>query len=53
MRQLTITLILPLILAAPALAQEVTFPTLTMPEPVTFCGPLQLCAPLVTQDVQQ
>ncbi|UWQ94900.1 hypothetical protein K3728_14545 [Rhodobacteraceae bacterium M385] len=53
MRRLTIALMFPLTLAAPALAQEVTFPTLTMPEPGTFCGPLQLCTPLVTQDVQQ
>ena len=33
-------------------AQGVAFPTLTFPEQGTFCGPLKLCTPLVTQDAR-
>lgn len=39
-------------LTAPLAAQSVTLPTLTFPTPGTFCGPLQLCTPHVTQDVR-
>ena len=31
-----------------ALAQNFTLPNVTFPEPGTFCGPAQLCAPDVT-----
>lgn len=40
-------------LSAPLAAQSVNLPTLTFPEPGTFCGPLQLCAPeVITQDAR-
>ena len=52
MRRLTITALTLMALTAPALAQDVTLPTLTFPQPGTFCGPLQLCEPLVTRDTQ-
>lgn len=52
MRRLILTALTMMTLAAPALAQGVTLPTLTFPQPGTFCGPLQLCEPLVTRDAQ-
>ena len=33
------------VLGASAHAQSMTFPTLDFPEPGTFCGPFQVCAP--------
>lgn len=53
MRRLFLAAVTTLVLVAPAMAQGVSFPTLTFPQPGTFCGPLQLCAPLTTRDVQE
>ena len=52
MRRLTLAALTTLALAAPAVAQDISFPVFTPPEPGTFCGPLQLCEPLVTRDVR-
>lgn len=50
MRRLTLTAATILALSGPGLAQDLNFPTFTPPQPGTFCGPLQLCEPLVTRD---
>lgn len=52
MRRLTLATATLIALAAPLAAQGVSFPTVTFPEPGTFCGPLQLCEPLVTRGAQ-
>lgn len=50
MRRVTTLVFITLALTASASAQDVLLPTLTFPQPGTFCGPLQLCTPDVTQD---
>lgn len=52
MRRLTLTAIILAALTTPTLAQDVSFPTLSFPQPGTFCGPLTLCEPLVTRDTR-
>lgn len=53
MRRIALTAATTLVLATPTPAQDVSFPTLTFPQPGTFCGPLQLCPPVTTRDVQE
>lgn len=50
MRRLTTAVLVTIALTSAASAQGVSFPTLTFPQPDTFCGPLQLCPPEPTQD---
>lgn len=52
MRRLTLTATILAALTTPTLAQDLSFPTVTFPQPGTFCGPLHLCEPLVTRDTQ-
>jgi hypothetical protein len=52
MRRLATVTVIIASLTGPALAQDITMPTITMPEPGTFCAPFQLCVPLVTRDVR-
>jgi hypothetical protein len=54
MRPLALAALIAFGFAAQAPAQSLTFPSVSFPEPGTFCGPLQLCTPdLVTQDVNR
>ncbi len=49
MRPLILAALAATALSAPLAAQNIAFPSLTFPEPGTFCGPLQLCSPEVTR----
>lgn len=50
MRLIALAALIVIGIAAQASAQSVSLPSVTFPEPGTFCGPLQLCQPdLVTQ----
>ncbi len=49
MRPTLLAALLLLGFAAQATAQSVSMPSVSFPEPGTFCGPFQLCQPEVTQ----
>ncbi|MBL4628313.1 MAG: hypothetical protein JKY00_09800 [Roseicyclus sp.] len=49
MRRLTLAAITLAALSAPLAAQGILLPSVTFPEPGTFCGPLQLCVPEATR----
>ncbi|MEJ6391276.1 hypothetical protein [Gymnodinialimonas ulvae] len=50
MRPIALAALIALGLAAQASGQSVNLPSISFPEPGTFCGPMQLCQPdLVTQ----
>lgn len=50
MRRLFLTAATLAALTTPAVAQDLTFPSVTFPQPGTFCGALQLCKPLTSGD---
>lgn len=52
MRRLALTALTLMTLATPSMAQDIQMPTLTFPQPGTFCGPFQLCEPMVTRTAQ-
>lgn len=53
MRRILIATLTTVVLTGPSIAQDVSLPTFTFPQPGTFCGPLQLCEPLTTRDAQK